>query len=126
MEDLLVKVLMVIDRNMEKKLNKLRLLIEKNRLQFDQLKFDKQQLQTRVMDLYCKEDSEVSISEQIGFIFRVAENNAHQESLLDLDLNRLMDKTSPSFNVLSVKNIGLPIPPEYREQLLGGRMRWRV
>jgi hypothetical protein len=99
MEDLLVKVLFVIDRSVHKKLSNLKYLIDKNRIEFNQLKFEKQQLQSQVMDLYCKEDSEASISEQIGFIFRVVENDVNQESLLDFDINKVIDKTNPSINV---------------------------
>jgi hypothetical protein len=99
MEDLLVKVLLVIDRSIHKKLHNLKCLIDKNRVEFNQLKYEKQQLQSQVMDLYCKEDSEASISDQIGFIFRVVENDMTQESIFDLDINKVIDKTNPSFNV---------------------------
>ena len=99
MEDLLVKVLLVIDRSIHKKLSNLKFLIDKNRIEFNQVKYEKQILQSQVMDLYCKEDSEASISDQIGFIFRVVENDVNQESIFDLDINRVIDKTNPSFNV---------------------------
>lgn len=106
MEDLLVKVLLVIDRSIHKKLQNLRFLIDKNNIEFKQLKYEKQQLQSQVMDLYCKEDSEASISDQIGFIFRVVENDMNQESMFDFDMNKVIDKTNPSFNVGRFRGFG--------------------
>lgn len=99
MEDLLVKVLLVIDRNMNKKMIKLKLLMEKNRINFEEVKREKQELQNRIMDFYCVDDSDASISDQIGFMFRVVENDVKNQSLLDFDINKVIDKTNSSFNV---------------------------
>ena len=103
MEDLLVKVLVVIERSMSQKLMKLKLQIDKNKMNFEEVKFQKQELQNKIMDLYCVEDSEASISDQIGFMFRVVENDVKNKSLLDFDINRVIDKTNSSFNVSEFK-----------------------
>ena len=99
MEDLLIKVLNVIDRSMNKKLMNLKLKMEKNRFEFQQLKLEKQDLQNKVMDLYCLEDSNLSLTDQIGFMFRVAENDVKNQSMIDFDINKVIDKTNSSFNV---------------------------
>lgn len=102
MEDLLVKVLLVIERSMSKKLIKLKMLMEKNKMNFEEVKLEKQELQNKIMDLYCVEDSEASISDQIGFMFRVVEKDVKDQSLLDFDINKVIDKTNSSFNVGSI------------------------
>lgn len=99
MEDLLVKVLFVIDRSMNKKLMRLKLLMDQNVLDFEEVKSQKLVLQNKIMDMYCMEDSEASISDQIGFMFRVVENDVKNQSLLDFDINKVIDKTNSSFNV---------------------------
>lgn len=99
MEDLLVKVFIVIDKSLSKNLQEIRDLIQKNNSSFETLKADKMRLQQNVMDLYCSHTTNISLGDQISFLFKMAKTEISSDSVHKLDITRVIDQTHSALSV---------------------------
>lgn len=118
MEELLVKVLLVIERNMDKKLRKLEALVRKNREDFRSVLSQKDALQGRIMKLYCLEDSEASLAKQISFMFKMVGQDLGDAAPFHFDVSREDSRTvlrqSVDICPRSGKNLFFfSVPPEF-------------
>ena len=52
------------------------------------------------MNIYCQENSETSLSEQIGFMFKIIDNDNQNKSLLNFDISRVESSMNRSLNVI--------------------------
>lgn len=94
MEELLVKVLKIIDLNLRRKLTNLESKITQNRRNFESLKSQKERIQKELMRILELNKSEPSLSEQIGNLFELAEENIRDRSLSGVDISRVIEKTN--------------------------------
>jgi poly-gamma-glutamate capsule biosynthesis protein CapA/YwtB (metallophosphatase superfamily) len=99
MELVLIKVFNVIDQNYRKKITNLECLITKNKRNFEALKEEKDKIQNELMELYESQEKDLSISDQIGIIFRMAENNIEDSSISEINITKVLDKTKSFLNV---------------------------
>lgn len=99
MEDLLVKVLYVIEHNLNKKLNRLESLIAKNNSEFKEALRRKDVLQGQIMNQYCLQNSNKSLSDQIGFMFKIIERDGPNRSLLNFEISKVSSGSSFSLDV---------------------------
>lgn len=95
MEDLLFQVFEVIDKNLVKKLAKVECLIIKNKREFDSLKKKQETIQAEITSMFSTNDSEISISEQVAMVFRMAESDLKRQSN-GTDFGRVLDKADQS------------------------------
>lgn len=88
MEDLLVKILFVIEHNMNRKLEKLEILMKKNKRDFRAVLEQKDILQGKIMKFYCLDNSDTSLTKQISFMFRIIQQDYEDKSPFHFDVSR--------------------------------------
>jgi hypothetical protein len=99
MEDLMIKVLFVIEHNLNKKLQRVEDLIKKNNKNFSILLNEKDALQGRIMNQYCLQNSNKSLSDQIGFMFKIIERDVQTKSLLNFEISKVSGSSGFSLEV---------------------------
>lgn len=92
MEQFLLRVFNVIDRTFSRRLDKLEKKIKRNRNNFEEVKRLNHDLQERAFELYNMQEEEASASDQIGFMFRMAENDPQFESLDNFDISKVISE----------------------------------
>lgn len=92
MEQFLLRVFSVIDRTFSRRLEKLEVRIRRNRAEFDEVSQMNQELQEKAFDLYNLQEEEASASDQIGFMFRMAENDPQLDSLDNFDISKVISE----------------------------------
>ena len=99
MEDLLIKVLFVIEHNMNNKLKRIDQLIKKNKYQFNEILNQKDILQGKIMKYYCLETSEIPLSQQISFMFKILQKDVDTESQFNFEISKTINNSNLSLNV---------------------------
>lgn len=128
MEDLLIQVFEVIDKNLVKKMAKVECLIIKNKREFDSLKKKQETIQAEITSMFSMNDHDIPISEQVAMVFRMAESDLKRQSTCGVDFGRVLDKADQSTWVkkpfLILKNLiwtgewvsgrRVPLPRQFR------------